>query len=385
MLNYDKSLNNNEILLEKNSKSQTMSTNISLTAPARICLFGDHQDYLGLAVIACAINKFITLTATKNSSEILKLILPDINSERSIAISETFETLEKEDHFGSAIRVIKRHGAIIDSGYDITISGNIPINAGVSSSSAVLVAWVHFLLKAFGTDGEIIPEFISQLAYEAEVVEHNSPGGKMDQYTIGIGNIVFIETGARFNYEIIGESLDGMVLGESGIAKDTIGLLSILKSNAIKAIQIIQKNEADFVLENASIKDFEKHKKLLPEELIPFFYAAIQNHIITQKAFIEIKKSTLNYPVIGDLMNQHHTILRDHLKITVPKIDAMIDAAIKAGAYGAKIIGSGGGGCIVALCPNPLQKEISIAIKNAGAKNAYPVLVSKGTQITIDA
>ncbi len=362
-----------------------MSTNISLTAPARICLFGDHQDYLGLPVIACAIDKFITLTATKKNSQTLKLILPDINSERSIDISETFENLEKGDHFASAIRVIKRHGAIIDSGYEIIISGNIPINAGVSSSSAVLVAWIHFLLKAFGPDGETTPEFISQLAYEAEVLEHNSPGGKMDQYTIGIGNIVFIETGDILNYEVIGESLDGMVLGESGIEKDTIGVLGSSKSNAIKAIEIVQKHDADFVLENASIKDFEKHKKLLPEELIPFFYAAIKNHIITKKALIEIKKSTLNYLVIGDLMNQHHTVLRDDLKITVPKIDAMINAAIKAGAYGAKIIGSGGGGCIVALCPSHLQKEISLAIKNAGAKDAYPVLVAKGTQIIIDA
>ena len=57
-----------------------MSTNISLTAPARICLFGDHQDYLGLPVIACAIDKFITLTATKNNSNVIRLILPDIDS-----------------------------------------------------------------------------------------------------------------------------------------------------------------------------------------------------------------------------------------------------------------------------------------------------------------
>jgi len=362
-----------------------MNTNISLTAPARICLFGDHQDYLGLPVIACAIDKHITLTAVKNNSKKLKINLPDIKSERSIDISETFETLEKGDHFASAIRVIKRHGAVIDTGYDISMSGNIPINAGVSSSSAVLVAWIHFLLKAFSVDSKITPEFISQLAYEAEVLEHNSPGGKMDQYTIGIGNIVFIETGDRFNYELIGESLDGMVLGESGIAKDTIGLLGSSKSNAIKAIQIIQHKEADFALEKATIKDYDNYKMLLPNELKPYFYAAIQNHIITQKALAELKRATLNYPVIGDLINQHHSILRDDLKLTVPKIDAMIDAAIEAGAYGAKIIGSGGGGCIVALCPTHLQNNISIAIKKAGAKNAYPVNVAKGTQIIIDA
>lgn len=362
-----------------------MNTTISLTAPARICLFGDHQDYLGLPVIACAIDKHITLTAVKNNSKKLKINLPDIELERSIDISETFEILEKGDHFASAIRVIKRHGIIIDIGYNITMSGNIPINAGVSSSSAVLVAWIHFLLKAFAVDHKITPEFISQLAYEAEVLEHHSPGGKMDQYTIGIGNIVFIETGDRFNYELIGEKLNGMVLGESGIAKDTIGLLESSKSNAIKALRIIQSKEANFVLEKASIKDYEKYKVLLPDTLKPYFYAAIQNHIITQKALMALKDTTLNYPLIGELINQHHRILRDDLKLTVPKIDAMVDAAIDAGAYGAKIIGSGGGGCIVALCPIHLQNKISIAIKKAGAKDAYPVCVAKGTEMIIDA
>jgi len=362
-----------------------MNTTISLTAPARICLFGDHQDYLGLPVIACAIDKHITLTAVKNNSKKLKINLPDIELERSIDISETFEILEKGDHFASAIRVIKRHGIIIDIGYNITMSGNIPINAGVSSSSAVLVAWIHFLLKAFAVDHKITPEFISQLAYEAEVLEHHSPGGKMDQYTIGIGNIVFIETGDRFNYELIGEKLNGMVLGESGIAKDTIGLLESSKSNAIKALRIIQSKEANFVLEKASIKDYEKYKVLLPDTLKPYFYAAIQNHIITQKALMALKDTTLNYPLIGELINQHHRILRDDLNLTVPKIDAMVMAAIDAGAYGAKIIGSGGGGCIVALCPIHLQNKISIAIKKAGAKDAYPVCVAKGTEMIIDA
>lgn len=358
-----------------------MSSKISLIAPARICLFGDHQDYLGLPVIACAINKHITLFATENSSNQLILSLPDVQSQRKIDISDIFEELENGDYFASAIRVVRRYGANIDKGWNIKISGNIPINAGVSSSSAVIVAWVHFLLKAFGASTKITPEFIAQLAYEAEVVEHNSPGGKMDQYSIAIGNIIFLETGEHFNYNVIGNSLDGMVLGESGILKDTIGLLGSSKSNALKAIELIKKENDKFNINEATLKDFEKYQFLLSKELKPYFYAAIQNHIITKKALLELKKPTIDYCILGDLMNQHHTILRDNLKITVPRIDAMINAALEAGAYGAKIIGSGGGGCIVALSPIHLQNKISQAIKTAGGKEAYPVLVAKGTQI----
>ena len=44
-------------------------------APGRICLFGDHQDYLGLPIIACAINRFVEVSAISNESEMFHLIL----------------------------------------------------------------------------------------------------------------------------------------------------------------------------------------------------------------------------------------------------------------------------------------------------------------------
>ena len=358
-----------------------MSRPIYIKAPARICLFGDHQDYLGLPVIACSIARFINLKAVANKNQKLYIKLPDINSERIIEVSEKFEDLEKGDHFAAALRVVRRHGVYIDSGYNIQISGKIPINAGVSSSSALVVVWVHFLLKAFGTKKQLQPDFIAQLAYEAEVLEHSSPGGKMDQYTIGIGHVIFLKTGADFKYEIIGKTLDGLVLGESGIGKDTLKVLGNIKGNALKAIDFVKKIDTFFNIEKATLKDFETHQNSLPDDLVPYFYAAIQNHVITQKALIELKKTTLNYSLIGDLMSHHHQVLKNNLKITIPRIDAMIDAALNAGAYGAKIIGSGGGGCIVALAPVHLQIKISEAIKNAGAKDAYSVKVASGTKI----
>lgn len=80
-------------------------------------------------------------------------------------------------------------------------------------------------------------------------------------------------------------------------------------------------------------------------------------------------------------MNQHHTILKDDLNLTVPRIDAMIDGALQAGAYGAKIVGSGGGGCIVAIAPENKKEAVIQAIKLAEAKDAYEVNVAKGVEI----
>ncbi|TRX48467.1 hypothetical protein FNH22_28950 [Fulvivirga sp. M361] len=80
-------------------------------------------------------------------------------------------------------------------------------------------------------------------------------------------------------------------------------------------------------------------------------------------------------------MNEHHEILKNILKITVPRIDDMIDAALKAGAYGAKIVGSGRGGSITVIAPKEKKEVIVAAIIAAGAVNAYPVEVDPGARV----
>jgi galactokinase len=352
---------------------------LTISAPGRICLFGDHQDYLGLPVIACAINRQIVLSAEKNNKGVFHIIMPDISSERKIDISETFEIIESQDYFASAIRVVRRYGCNPSVGYTLTLKSNIPINAGVSSSSAIVVAWVHFLLKAFGCDHPVTPPFIAKLAYEAEVVEHDSPGGRMDQYTSSIGNIIYIDTAQDAAFQTIRTSLEGLVLAESGIPKQTLGLLSHLRGYATEAIETVSKKVPEFSIAKAKLEDYNELKGHLTEELQPYFYAAIKNHSVTQEAIVTFKNKPLDHNHIGHLMSEHHQVLKDVLKITVPRIDAMIDAALKAGAYGAKIVGSGGGGSIAALAPPSKKLDVINAILESGAKDAYEVLVTPGT------
>ena len=111
---------------------------ITSLAPGRTCLFGDHQDYLGLPVIACAIDRNIKLTAEQNDSGTFVLNMIDIDEVRIINIDATFETLEPRDYFASSLRVLRRYGCIPNVGYTITVTGDIPINSGTSSSSALL-------------------------------------------------------------------------------------------------------------------------------------------------------------------------------------------------------------------------------------------------------
>lgn len=354
---------------------------IKIVSPGRTCLFGDHQDYLGLPVIACAINKYIKLTAYENSSFVFKIQLPDIGEELVIDIYDNFKILEKRDYFASTLKVLKRYGCIPDSGFNITITGDLPINAGLSSSSALIVAWIRFLLEEFGSNHKITPELVARIAFEAEVLEHKEPGGIMDQYTISIGNILFINTSKKASYEIIQNNLEGLIVGESGIEKETIGTLGNRKENALKAIGYVKIKNPKFDIKSALLEEYEAHERYIPLELRPYFFAALKNHSITLKAFVEFKKEKPDLRYLGALMNEHHLVLKDILKITVPLIDQMVSKALEAGAYGVKIVGSGGGGSIVALAPLEKEQNVIEAICNAGGKAAYKVNVDMGARL----
>ena len=343
-------------------------------------MFGDHQDYLGLPIIACAINKHITLTAKKNNTNFLCINLPDIHKKRKISIFNEKEKLEKDDFFQAAINVLERYNCNINSGYDIHITGTIPINSGTSSSSALIVAWVQFLIKAFGPQELLTSENIAQIAFESEVLEFNNPGGKMDQYSIALGNIIYLETGANFSFEVLKKPLEGLIMADSGVPKETNNLLNKLKENSWEAIHLVKKHLPKFTIETAEFDSLESYVNFLPNNLKPYLEAALGNYTITKKALLEFKKPDLDLVKIGELMNQHHHYLKNKLNITVPKIDLMIDTALKNGAYGAKIVGSGGGGSIAILAPKH-KEEISKALITVGAKNVYLAKVDKGARI----
>ena len=350
-------------------------------APARTCLFGDHQDYLDLPVIACAIDRHITLSATANSKKIFRLQMPDIDSERTISFEDEITSFEKGDFLMAALVIAGEFGCVPNRGFDITITGNIPVNSGISSSSALLVAWVQFLLEAYGADIPVTPDLVAQIAYVAEVERQSGPGGRMDQYSISLGDIMYLETNDNANYELFHKNIPGLIVGESGIPKDTLGVLGDLRHKATASIEKVKSHIKGFDIKKVELKDISKYVNYLPDDLVIYFQAAVINYSITKKALEEFRKDDLDFYKIGALMNEHHYVLKNMLKITVPRIDAMIQAAIENGAYGAKIVGSGGGGSIVALAPLNKQQAVVQAIKDSGTVNAYVVEVDHGARI----
>ena len=352
-------------------------------APARVCLFGDHQDYLNLPVIACAIDRFIEIKANKNNSDFLKIYKTDLNEIEKININDPLENIENEDYLKLALKVLKRYNCKPTFGYDIYISGDIPINAGLSSSSALTIAWIQFLIVAYEINISVSKLVLSKLAYETEVIEQGSSGGKMDQYTISHGKTIFLDT-SNDKIKIFSKPINYLIIGVSGESKDTLGMLSSLKIKTWEAINKVKSKVLDFDPKNIDLKKINMYLKILDEKLQPYLEAAIINYKITQKAKKEFLKNKIENQIIGKLMSEHHKLLKNNLKITTPKIDLMIDISLKSGAFGAKIIGSGGGGCIAVLSDKKNVNQIISNLKEVGAIDAFKVNVSNGPELHIN-
>jgi galactokinase len=353
------------------------NSDLVVSTPGRVCLFGEHQDYLGLPIIACAISLRINIEGSKRNDKIINIQLPDIDEEEIIALDFPIKYDRERDYFKSTLNVLSRNGFTFSNGMDCTVKGKIPINAGTSSSSALIISWVNFLTQMSDHPKILTAEEIANYAYEAEVLEFAEPGGMMDQYSTAVGEVIYLESYPKINVEKINADLGYFVLGDSGEPKDTKFILSRVKNQIQNVSRELQKKYPEFSLQNITAAELGRFTKDLNEEQVELLKGTIKNRDITRKAKQLLLKFPLNHREIGKLLSEHHQILRDILEISTPKIDRMIGAAIKAGAFGAKINGSGGGGCMFAYAPENTE-EVKNAIEKEGGK-AYIVKIDKGT------
>jgi galactokinase len=119
----------------------------------------------------------------------------------------------------------------------------------------------------------------------------------------------------------------------------------------------------------------------LKQNLEPKRLAVLEATLINRDLTLEARDLLLNDNVdhekLGKLLTEHQGPLRDVLGISTPKIDSMIEQALKAGALGAKINGSGGGGCMFAYAPENAE-EVAEAIGKVG--EAMIITVDEGTR-----
>ena len=346
-------------------------SDLKISTPGRVCLFGEHQDYLNLPVIASAISLRISVEGHKRDDAQVVVHLPDINAEESFSLTQPIVYDKDRDYLKSVVNVLKRHGVKFSRGVECTVHGDIPINAGTSSSSALIVAWVNFMAKMSDPKPvHLTPETIAEYSYEAEVLEFSEPGGMMDQYSTAIGGVIFLDSVPKIQVTKLDAKLGTLVLGNSGEPKDTKFILARVKNQIQKVVKELQKSHPEFSLRTVSESGIDAYASSLTDSQVELLHGTIRNRDITMRALKALNETLLNHKLIGSLMNDHQTVMRDILKISTPKIDRMIDAALHAGAYGAKINGSGGGGCMFVYRSGKFR-ESKISNRKRGRRNIH--------------
>jgi len=356
---------------------------IKVSAPGRICLFGEHQDYLQLPVITAAINRRVELTATPRNDMKIVIDLPDIKSQEILDISaETeLEYSAQRDYFKSVYNVLFRKGLRIKQGYNCTVRGKIPINSGTSSSSALNNVWCRFLLEI---GDNILPKWkgkamTGHFSYLAEVEEFGEPGGKMDQLATAVGEVLHIDFSNNCKITELPTKLGSFVLGDSQEPKDTMHILASTKAPALSAAEKIKTKLPDFEFTTFSLEQLQQYSHLITDTEMVVMEGMLHNRNICREALLEMHKPDIDHRKIGKMLTQHHRYLADNLQISTPKIEIMLEAALNAGALGGKINGSGGGGCMFAYAPKDPEK-VAKAIENAGGK-AYIINSAEGVTI----
>jgi len=345
---------------------------IKTEASARICFFGDHQDYLNLPVIAGTINRKIKIKAVPNNKSNYLIQLFDLNKVIDINLNQKLNKIDAEDYYRSSIAVLQKEGAVFQKGYNIEISGKIPINAGVSSSSALVIAWLRFLVKAQENPKLVSKEQIGKWAYNSEVLFFDQPGGFMDQYTIAQGGLLYIDIRTKKNVKL-NSNLGKLILVESGIPKQTLGVLKKARKYAQKAIESVKLIDDSFDIYSAGVKDYEKYAPFVPAKYLDHWFAIIHNHVLTQKAKKILLDKKVDIVTLGKLMNKHQNILDQRIQNTPEIMRKQMNSARNAGALGTKIIGSGGGGCMVAMVTDDSKQKVIDAFLHEGALAAYEV------------
>ncbi len=358
---------------------------LKVSTPSRLCLFGEHQDYLGLDVIGLAIDlRFSAQLTPRNDNRIVIRIrdskISTLNEGNPNSLYQCFDmdltqpiVYEKQrDYLRSTVNVMLKNGYPLE-GADIQMDSTIPIGKGMCSSSTMIVVLIKALLEQLGHPDKDDPSRIAYLGYAAEVLEFQEPGGMMDHCISALGGLVHLCFAKGMTFTPIRRQLEGcFILFDSLTQKDTTRILAESKIPQLEALQQLLPYGV------TSVRDFMGKPELLEllSQLDSFharkLKAGIENHRLFLEALEGLKRD-VSPAVLGALLSQHHAQLRDGLGISTPVIDQILDTALSHGAWGGKVNGSGGGGCCFAYAPLGRADEIIEAITALG----YPARILK--------
>ncbi|MEW5957151.1 MAG: hypothetical protein AB1801_05485 [Chloroflexota bacterium] len=322
-------------------------TMIVTSAPAKTILFGDHGVNRHQPALATAVDlrTFCRVTVRRDegysfrsgaraeSGDRARLLTfkADIDALREAkALDEIRE--RAQDFFAPPRYVLASLAARLGGpGLDIEWTSPIPIGSGLGSGAAASTALALAAFEAAGRRPE--PQEVIYMAWQGDVIAHGGIGSSLDSSTSTLGGLV------RFTLADGATPLPGrvslpLVIGDTRVQGSTAAVNTYVR------------------------KWVEAHPARM--HLFKDMGFLIQ-HVLTA-----LEKGDL--PALGHLMNLHQ-LIQEKIGTACPESERLIEAAIGAGALGAKISGSGGGGIIIALVEPDRQTDVAAAIDAAGGRS----------------
>jgi D-glycero-alpha-D-manno-heptose-7-phosphate kinase len=298
--------------------------------PLRLSFFGGGTDLAefyekeGGAILSTAIDKYIFATVNKKFDEHIRV---------SYSKTEIVETVDQIKH--DLVREAMRLTGVVH-GIEITTIADIPSQGtGLGSSSTFTVGLLNALHAYKGE--HVSAETLAQEACKIEIDIVGEPIGKQDQYIAAYGGLQFI----RFNQ-------DGSIFVDPIVCGGE--LKKELQDNLLLFYTGITRRANSILAEQKANSGAKKRDEL----------KALKELALQAKKALEIDKSLAEF---GALLDQGWQLKKKLAAgITLPEIDAIYDAAKRAGALGGKIAGAGGGGFLLLYAPKGKQAAVRSAL-----------------------
>ncbi|MCW2799006.1 MAG: galK [Aeromicrobium sp.] len=320
------------------------------TVPGRVNLIGEHLDYNGGPVLPMAIDRSLTIKVRPRDDSIV-----NVWTDRPASTKATFPTtVQPGDVDDWAAYAAGTVWSLAESGHpfpgaDLVIESSLPSNSGLSSSAALTCGIASALDNLF--DFGLGRTDLALIAQRAESGYVGAPVGIMDQLAVlygEAGHAVLIDTAASppttraipISWEDDGLILQVIATGAHHSLAD--GEYAARRDECERAA-------AELGLTWLAEAGLDAMVTLTDETL-----KARTRHVLTETARVRAALNAVNrraWTQLGTIFTASHESLRDDFQVSCPELDVAVEAALEAGALGARMTGGGFGGSVIALVP----------------------------------
>jgi galactokinase len=325
---------------------------VIVRAPGRVNLIGEHTDYNDGFVLPAAIDRAITYAGRRRTDRRVRVFSMDFNA--SVEFSLDGIQRDSQNSWSNFLRGVSKFleadGHLLP-GADIVFGGDVPREAGLSSSAAVEVGAVAFWKKLLGLT--LDPIYIVKLSRRTENEFVGVPCGIMDQFISALGrrdHALFLDC-RDLTYRHVPLRADvKIVVCNSGVKR------ALAQSEYEVRLKQCQQAVAKIAgtglavesLRDVKLSDLRAARGVLTDLLWRRAYHVVSENQRVLEAVRVLEGGDLER--FGALMNASHNSLRDDYEVSSKELDALVEIARKQpGVLGARMTGAGFGGCTVNL------------------------------------